>query len=76
MINDTLINEMTQNPTICNLAVGTIMGAGALAYAVGRLLVFGLAYYLIYRVTQIFINRYNYNKFPINKKQNKRRSND
>ena len=67
MFNDTLINEVTQNPTICNLAVGSLMGAGAFAYAVGRLLFFGLMYYLVYRVTQIFINRYNYNKFPINK---------
>ena len=55
MINDTLINEMTQNPTICNLAVGSLMGAGLFAYAVGRFMIIALGFYLVYRVTKIFM---------------------
>jgi len=58
MINDTLINEITQNPTICNLAVGSLMGAGAFAYAVGRFMIIALGFYLAYRVTEIFIRKY------------------
>ena len=58
MFNDTLINEVTQNPTICNLAVGSVMGAGAFAYAVGRFAIIILGFYLVYRVTEVFIRRY------------------
>ena len=57
MINDTLINEITQNPTICNLAVGSLMGAGVFAYAVGRFMIICLGFYTVYRITKIFIKK-------------------
>ena len=73
MINDTLINEITQNPTICNLAVGSLMGAGALVYAVGRFMFFALLFYIIYRVTKVFIERNKAMPFKRGTKQIKHR---
>jgi hypothetical protein len=57
MINDTIINEVTSSPALCNLAVGALGGAVAFVYAVGRFMIICLGFYLVYRITQIFISR-------------------
>jgi len=60
--------NLTYSPQVCDYAVGAIFGSAGILYLIGRLIVFGLIFYLIYRITEVFINKYNYNKFPINRK--------
>jgi len=49
--------NLTFSKQVCDLAVGSIMGAGAVIITLGKLLYLGLWSYAIYRITQIFIQR-------------------
>jgi len=57
MIPDT---NITFSPEICNLAVGAVGGAGVVFYAIGRFLAILLAFYAVYRITEIFIAKYKF----------------
>ena len=50
--------NLTFSKQVCDLAIGSIAGGGVVLYLLGRLFLFLLGFYLIYRVTQIFILKY------------------
>lgn len=50
--------NLTYSKQVCDYAIGGIMGAGTILYLLGRLLIILLGFYLVYRVTQIFLVKY------------------
>jgi len=50
--------NLTYSKQVCDMAVGAIVGAGSLLYVLGRILFVLLGFYIVYRVTEIFIRKY------------------
>jgi hypothetical protein len=50
--------NLTYSQQVCDYAVGGIVAGGAVLFYLGRLLVYLLAFYIVYRVTEIFIRKY------------------
>lgn len=68
--------NLTYGQNYCNMATGAIIGGIGILYLLGRLLLFGLLYYVVYRVTKIFMERYNYkNKEKFKKKDGNKTNN-
>ena len=49
--------NLTYSQQVCDYAIGGIMGGGMVLYQLGRILLFLLGFYLVYRITEIFIRR-------------------
>jgi hypothetical protein len=55
----TLIDpNITYSQQICDLAVGGIMGGASVLFLLGRILLYLLGFWAVYRITEIFIRRY------------------
>lgn len=51
--------NLTYSKQVCDLAVGGLMGMGGSLYLIGRILIILLGFYVVYRITKIFIIKYN-----------------
>jgi len=60
--------NLTYSQQYCDIATGFIIGGMSSLYLLGRILIILLGFYLVYRVTEIFIRRY---KIKKNKKKTK-----
>jgi len=54
--------NLTYSTQVCDLAVGSLMGVGAILFILGRLLLICLGFYAVYRITKIFMQRRKYGR--------------
>ena len=54
--------NITFSKQVCDIAVGAVIGGAATLYFLGRLFLFLLCFYAIYRITEIFIRKYKFEK--------------
>jgi hypothetical protein len=58
-MNNTFIDtNITLGPQLCTLATGSLMGMASLAIFILSLLKYALFFYIVYRVTKIFLTKY------------------
>jgi len=50
--------NLTYSQQVCDLAIGGIIGGVSILLLLGRLLVIALGFYIVYRITEIFIRKY------------------